>query len=153
MRRIATWALVTDGVRARILRDLERAGKPPPELLRKSSMPRIRAFLSAPEPDPIAWRPDRDRRVGSGSGSEPVRSDMRDFCDRIAGELLEQHRSGAFRRLAVFAGPTVLEVFRDIMPTGLGRTICCAIAPDLMNLSETALRREIRAILRREALI
>lgn len=136
-----TWALVTDGIRARILRGLARDGLAPPgELVSLSRSAHLRARL--------AGRPetgDHGQVIDLASAMplanlKAIRNDMIDFL-RETLRLLDQHRlAGDFDRLAVFAPAAVLEICREQAPTRLARIIALASPVYLVATNEQALR-------------
>jgi protein required for attachment to host cells len=124
-----TWALVSDCVRARILRGLERGigdPEPPTELVERPRGSRIRAALAgAPEEDD---RPDED---------------IAQFAGALA-QFLDIHRIAAdFARLAVFAEPRMLAALRDAAPEALWSTVVLEEPRNLVVLPETALRAAV----------
>ena len=124
-----TWALVSDCVRARILRGLERGigdPDPPTELVERPRGARIRAALAgAPEEDD---RPDED---------------IAQFAGALA-QFLDIHRIAAdFARLAVFAEPRMLAALRDAAPEALWSTVVLEEPRNLVVLPETALRAAV----------
>ena len=124
-----TWALVSDCVRARILRGLERGAgdpDPPTELVERPRGARIRATLAgAPEE---ADRPD---------------DDIAQFAGALA-QFLDIHRIAAdFARLAVFAEPRMLAALRDAAPEALWSTVVLEEPRNLVVLPETALRAAV----------
>lgn len=124
-----TWALVSDCVRARILRGLERGigdPEPPTELVERPRGSRIRAALAgAPEEDD---RPD---------------DDIAQFAGALA-QFLDIHRIAAdFARLAVFAEPRMLAALRDAAPGALWSTVVLEEPRNLVVLPETALRAAV----------
>lgn len=124
-----TWALVSDCVRARILRGLERGAgdpDPPTELVERPRGFRIRAALAgAPE---CHDRPD---------------DDIAQFAGALA-QFLDIHRIAAdFARLAVFAEPRMLAALRDAAPEALWSTVVLEEPRNLVVLPETALRAAV----------
>lgn len=145
MAQAKTWALVSDGVRARIVRGLDGpSSDAPPELIFKSRAAHMKAVLA-----------DRSIRGARGSGpapvarQDPILADMRDFARCLLGLLLSRFQSGALRRLALFASPRMLRALREEMPAGLQDAVILERACNLVGLSVSDLRDEVYAILER----
>lgn len=135
-----TWALVMNGVRARILRGVaDGNGENPAEIVSRSSLTNLRGFLAMnTELDDL---PD----IGRGAAeSDPVMRDMKDFAAET-GAILERHRrAGDFARLAVFAEPRMLAILRTELPATLRRAIVLELPLNLITLPERELRERIR---------
>ncbi|WP_371059469.1 host attachment protein [Rhodosalinus sp. 5P4] len=124
------WALVSDCVRARILRGLERGGgdaDPPTELVERPQARGIRAALSGAAP-------------GTAAGPE---EDVAQFA-RTLLRFLDTHRvAGDFTRLAVFAEPRMLSALRAAAPPALWSTVILEEPRNLVILPETTLRATV----------
>jgi hypothetical protein len=80
MARIETWALVTNGVQARILRGLENGGAQAPiDIVSKADSTHLRDIMSDRSGRSFKSG-DTGRRSGMELGSDPVRRDMQDFA-------------------------------------------------------------------------
>ena len=150
MARSRTWALVTNGVRARILRGLDDGeAEDPIELVSKSDSPHLRDILTD--------RPGRSfasdasgRRSAMEPGSDPILHDMETFA-RETCDVLEDHlRAGDMTRLAVFAAPRMLGVLRHQMPDTLKGAVFLERDLNLVNLSEADLRETVNTAIREE---
>lgn len=128
----ARWALVIDGARARILRNIAGASPGmPAELVLKCESRAMRALLDS----------------GAPPGPAAVLADRADFL-RDVMRLLEAHRrSGDFTALEVFADTALLEGLRAAMPPGLARSARLSRVGALMHHSEEDLPRRLRVTL------
>lgn len=142
-----TWALISNGVRARILRQLENSDAVGAiELISKSRSTHLRESLSD--------RPGRSHVPGPGArrsamepGSDPIRRDMQDFASQTLS-LLEQHlRARDFNRLAIFASPRMLGILREEMPPTLHPAVILERSANLIQMPGPELRRAIRLFL------
>jgi len=142
MHRPRTWALVADGVRARILRALE-GGMPPPdpptELVSRSRSQHLRDVMS--DKPGRTWASDHGgRRSGLECGTDPIRRDMRDFARDLMDRLDSHRRAGDFDRLAIFAAPAMLGLLREEMPRGIRATVFLERSKNLVHFAEPDLR-------------
>lgn len=142
-----TWALISNGVRARILRQLENSDAGAAiELISRSRSTHLRESLSD--------RPGRNHALGPGArrsvmepGSDPIRRDMQDFALQTLG-LLEQHlRARDFNRLAIFASPRMLGILREEMPTALLPAVILERNFNLIQMPGPELRRVVCLLL------
>lgn len=140
MARHKTWALVTDGVRARILRNLEGGGSEDPiELVSKAESSHLRGLLSGK-----SGRGLDTELLGQFSQlkprAHPVIRDMQDFaCQTL--DFLEGHfRAGHLTRLAIFAAPKMLGILRQVMPASLKDAVILERDLYLIELPEADLR-------------
>lgn len=150
MRRASTWALVADGVRARILRELEAGtdtSAPVSELVSRSRSQHLRDIMSD---KPGGTRlPDRGgRRSAMDYSADPIRRDMQDFAREIIEHLDMHRRAGDFQSLAIFAAPHMLGILRQSTPPALGRTVILEDARNLVPLGEAELREVVREAIR-----
>ncbi len=124
-----TWALVSDCVRARILRGLERGigdPDPPKELVERPRGRRIRAALA-----------------GAPGGRDRPDDDVAQFASALA-RFLDIHRIAEdFARLAVFAEPRMLAALRDTAPKTLWSVVVLEEPRNLVVLPEIALRAAV----------
>lgn len=143
MTDTATWALVCDAVRARIVRDLEDGAlKAPGELVSRARSPHLRRFLSDPDlPGPASDL--RRRGPSEHDATGPLLDDMREFGRETLIRLDRQFRAGAFRRLALFAPPRMLGILRAELPEALRGVVVHESAVDLVGLPEDALRERV----------
>lgn len=145
-----TWALVTNGTRARILRGLE-ADSPehPLELISKAQSTHLRDLLSDKAGRSFASDAS-GRRSAMEPGSDPILRDMQDFGRETLATLDRHLRAGRLTRLAIFAAPKMLGILRREMPVSLGRIVVLERDLNLINLSETELREAVICALREE---
>lgn len=144
MAHARTWALVSNGVRARILRDLEDGdGEDPVELVSKSQARHLRDLLTD-TPDAARFSIDDARRLASEEGSKAIRQDTEDFARELISMLEAHRRAGEFTSLALFASLPMLNILRTEMPATLRATIATAEQVNLTHLSPSELRQAIR---------
>lgn len=144
MARSRTWALVTNGVHARILRGLE-TGDPedPIEIVSKAESTHLGELRSDRAGRSLA-SDHSGRRSGMEPGSDPVLRGMQDFGKEVLG-LLESHfREGHFDRLAVFAAPKMLGVLRNEMSPSLRAVVVTERDANLAGLPMDELWRTVR---------
>lgn len=147
MKNPTTWALVSNGVRARILRTLDDSDREaPPELVRKTKAAHLRDHLSD--------RPGRSfssdasgRRSALVPGSDPILHDMEEFARELVDLLDDAHRARAFDRLAMIAAPRMLGLLRNAMPPTLHACVVLERPANLLWLSGPELCATIRGML------
>ena len=146
MHRPRTWALVADGIRARILRGLEGgAPRPQPhtELITRSRAQHLRDIMS--DRPGRAQASDRSgRRSAMEPGSDPIRRDMQDFARELMDRLDSHRRAGDFDRLAIFAAPTMLGLLREEMPQAVRNTVFLERSQNLVQFDEAELREVVK---------
>jgi protein required for attachment to host cells len=148
--RYKTWALVTDGVRARILRDLEDGNSHDPiELVSKAKSTHLRDYLSDKAGRSFASGAD-GRRSAMEPGSDPVLRDMQDFAQETFSVLEDHFRKGHLTRLAIFAAPKMLGVLRREIPASLKDAVTLERNLNLFNLPEADLRNAVIRALGKE---
>ncbi|PWJ20577.1 host attachment protein [Jannaschia seohaensis] len=150
MAQHKTWALVTNGVHARLLSGLdggEIADRM--ELFTKGESPHLRDILSD--------RPGRSfssdasgRRSAMEPGSDPILSDMEEFAQETLDTLEAELRAGHLTRLAIFAAPKMLGVLRKKMPASLSDVLVLERDLNLINLPEAELRDAVIGALQEE---
>jgi protein required for attachment to host cells len=136
-----TWALVMNGVRARILRGVANGdGEDHAEIVSRAALRHMRDMLARQTgPDDL---PEVDREDTEG---DSVARDMQEFAAET-GEVLEQHRrAGDFARLAVFAEARMLAVLRAELPATLRKAVVLELPLNLITLPERELRQRVRA--------
>lgn len=144
MTRAKTWALVSNGLHAQILRDLEKAaGAPPIVMESRADSPHLGDMLSDKAGRSFA-SDGSGRRAALEPGSDPVLHDMQNFAREIVDCLEAHHREGALTRLAVFAAPRMLGVLRQQMPEALAAATILERDVNLINLPEAELRTTVR---------
>lgn len=150
MRSPTTWALVSNGVRARILRNIDADdAKILPELLRKTRARHLRDLLTD-RPGRSFAADARGRRSATDAGSDPILRDMQDFARDVGAFLDDAQRAGKFGRLALLATPKMLGILRRTFPTSLRDCVILERPANLVWLPEAELRRAIREMLREE---
>lgn len=146
MLRPRTWALVADGVRARILRGLEDGApppRPPSELVSLSRSQNLLDMMTdAPGCVPAS---DHGRRFGLEAAEDPIRRDMRDFARQLMDRLDSHRRAGDFERLAIFAAPTMLGFLREEMPRALRATVILERSRNLVQVDAARLRGIVKS--------
>ena len=149
--RYKTWALVCDGVRARILRDLEDGDwHDPIELVSKAKSTHLRDYLSDKAGRSFASGAG-GRRSAMEPGSDPVLHDMQEFAQETLGVLEDHFRQGHLTRLAIFAAPKMLGILRREMPASLNSAVILESDLNLINLPEAELRDAVIRPLGKEA--
>ncbi len=148
MSRSSTWALVTNGVRARLLRNLEDGNSDAPiELISKAHSTHLRDLLADRSGRSFASVGD-GRRSAMEPGSDPIYRDMQDFARETLDTLERYRRLGKFDRLAIFAAPKMLGILRREMPATLAQTVFLERASNLIRLPESELRSAVRRMLK-----
>ena len=126
------WALILDATRARILRDPVLPGAAPPaELVLRSEQLSLLDAIT------------RGRRERPSQFRERLLQDERAFVRQCVGLLDIHRRAGDFDRLAVFAGPRLLETVHEQMPGPLEALVVAERSTRLMHLGEAELRRVV----------
>ena len=140
MARIKTWALVTNGVLARILWGLEDGDSEDPiEIVSKAESTHLRDILTDKAGRSLASG-DSGRRSAMEPGSDAILCDMQDFARETLSVLETHHRVGRFTSLAVLAAPKMLGVLRQEMPSTLRKSIVLEKDVNLINLPEADFR-------------
>jgi protein required for attachment to host cells len=148
--RYQTWALVTNGVRARILRDLDNSdSEDPMELVSRADETHLRDVLTDKAGRSFA-SDSSQRRSAMEPGSDPILRDMQDFATETLGVLEGYYRAGRFTRLAVFAAPKMLGILRQHMPASLKGRVFLERSINLINLPEADLRDTVIRALKEE---
>lgn len=149
--RYKTWALVSDGVHARILRDLEDGDSQDPiELVSKAKSLHLRDHLSD-EPGRSFASHGGGRRSAMESGSDAVLRDMQDFAQETLSVLEDHFRKEHLTRLAIFAAPKMLGVLRREMPASLKNAVTLESDLNLVNLPEAKLRQAVIEAIEKES--
>lgn len=148
--RKRTWALVTNGVRARILRGLED-GDPQAPIELASEAPSTHLGDILPDRAGRSFSSDTSgRRAAMEPGSDPVQRAMQDFARRILSTLGDHQRAGRLTRLAIFAAPRMLGILRHEMPAHLAGIVILERDLNLINLPEAELREAVLCALQEE---
>lgn len=138
-----TWAVVMDGVRARILRRIDSVnGEEPVELVSKAGQLRMKAQMTRQQPPQPNGQP-----VAPETGSDPIGDDIQDFAHQTLSFLDAHHRRDDFERLAIFASPAMLRVLRLALPAGLKRSLMMDRPLNLIALPEGELRDRVRQLI------
>jgi protein required for attachment to host cells len=149
--RYKTWALVSDAVRARILRDLEGGDSNDPiELVSKARSTHLREYLSDKAGRSFASG-SGGRRSAMEPGSDPVLHDMQEFAQETLSVVDDHFRQGHLTRLAIFAAPKMLGILRREMPASLSSAVILESDLNLINLPETDLRDAVIRALGKES--
>ncbi|MGS4948254.1 host attachment protein [Meridianimarinicoccus sp. RP-17] len=145
-----TWVLMTNVVRALILRGLEDgASEDPIELVSKAKSTHLREIFSDKAGRSFASDAS-GRRSAMEPGSDPVLCDMHDFAHEILATLDGHLRAGRLTRLAIFAAPKIFGILRQEMPASLGKIVILERGLNLMNLSGAELHDAVIGALRVE---
>lgn len=131
------WALVTNGMRAHILRDLEPGDfEPEPlDLVMRAQADRLRAHVDGSATSP----PD-----AMSEPREILQADLDPFAVEVAAELDRHRLAGDFTSLAVFAPQVVVRALNRQMTPGLASTIFLEHPPILLSIDERTLRETVR---------
>lgn len=149
MARQKTWALVTNGVRARILRVLEGGGESPIDLASNSTSLHLRDHLSDRAGRSFGSDASGGRRAME-PGSDPALRDMQDVARDVC-RVLEGHlRAGDLTRRAVVAAPKMPGVLRAELPDPLAAIVRLERDATLVNLSEAELQDAVADEIRKE---
>ena len=152
MARTKTWALVTNGVRARILRDLDDVDTEPPiEIISKAKSTHLKDIVSDKAGRSFSSG-DSKRRSAMEPGTDPIYRDMQDFAQETLSALESHFRAGSLKRLAIFAAPKMLGVLRHELPPSLREIVVFERDANLINLPEADLRSVVRNEIAKESL-
>ena len=144
MVRDKTWALVTNGVQARILRGLEDGDHEEPiEIASKAVSTHLGEMMSDKSGRSFSSG-SVGHRSAMESGSDPVRRDMQNFAHETLSVLPSHLRAAHFNRLAIFAAPKMLGIIRQEMSTPLQNAVVFESAANLINLPEADIRGFVR---------
>ncbi len=133
------WALVTDGMRAHILRDLEgdQGDDPAPmDLVMRAHSDRLRSYIG---------RPQDAAQDALSAPREILQPDLDPFAAEIAAELDRHRLAGDFDTLAVFAPEAVARAITRHMTPGLLSTIFLERPAILVSTDEKAMRQAVRS--------
>lgn len=130
-----TWALVINGSRCRILRELSLYGdERQAELVLRSEARNLRDIMSD-KPGRSFTSTGGGRRSAMEYSSDPITEDQRDFIRQVIS-LLESHRiAGDFSRLAIFAEHDMLGHLRQLIPHSLAALVIREVPKNLLHLS------------------
>lgn len=136
MARDMTWALITNGVRCSILRNIEGGfSEPAIEIESKAKSTHLRD-VESDKPGRSFASGNKGHRSAMELGSDPVFRGMQDFARDILNRLERHLRAGDLTRLAILASPKMLGVLRNEMPDSLSNILIFEKDINLMNLSE-----------------
>jgi protein required for attachment to host cells len=152
MTKSKIWALVINGMQARILRGLGNADTD--DIIERSSKAQ-----SSHLRDIMADQAGRSfssysggRRSAMEPGSDPIRHDMQEFARETLQDLEKHHRAGDYEQLAIFSAPKMLGVLREELPEGLRSAVIIECPSNFINLPEGELRETVRRHVREEQL-
>lgn len=139
-----TWALVTNGVHARILRGLEKGDHEEPiEIINKSDTTHLGEMMSDKLGRSVSSGTG-GRRSAMEPGSDPVHRNMQDFAQETLSVLETHLRAEHFNRLAVFAAPRMLGIIRHEMPSLLQKAVMLESDANLINLPDADVQDFVR---------
>ena len=148
MVREKVWALVTNGVSARIFRDLEkRESAEPIEMSGGAESTHLGELMSDRNGRSFA-SDGSGRRSGMEPGSDPIQRGMQDFAKELLGVLEAHRQKGSLEKLAVFASPKMLGIIRQEMSEGLREALILDKSTNLTNLSDAEVREQLVEALR-----
>lgn len=146
-----TWALVTNGVHARILRGLEKGDQEQSiEIANKSDTTHLGEMMSDKSGRSV-FSGTGGRRSAVEPGSDPVHRNMQDFAQETLSVLETHLRAEHFNRLAVFAAPKMLGIIRHEMPSSLQKVVMLESDANLINLPDADLQDFVRNAIGKEA--
>lgn len=146
-----TWALVTNGVHARILRGLEKGDQEQSiEIANKSDTTHLGEMMSDKSGRSVSSGTG-GRRSAMEPGSDPVHRNMQDFAQETLSVLETHLRAEHFNRLAVFAAPKMLGIIRHEMPSSLQKAVMLESDANLINLPDADLQDFVRNAIGKEA--
>jgi protein required for attachment to host cells len=129
-----TWALVINGARCRILRELSSlAENPPAELVLRSESRNLREIMSD-KPGRSFASMGGGRRSAMEYTSDPVAEDQREFIRQVIALLESHRRAGDFEKLAVFAEHDMLGHLRQLMPKSLRDLVIREVPKNFLHL-------------------
>ncbi len=139
------WALVSNGVRARILRGLgDGSHVEPIELISKAALNHLREAVA----DKGTAAEKGNGMSGRGSpASDPIRSDMLDFARDMLALLERHHRAGDFDWLAIVAPPEMLDILRRELSATMRPSVVLDHPQNLIRLPTAELRATVRRML------
>ncbi|OIQ69825.1 protein required for attachment to host cells [mine drainage metagenome] len=136
------WSLVLNSTRARIVRGLGAHPEENAAELVLVSQHRKLKDIMADKPGRTS-SPIGGRRAAMGYSSDPVRDDERKFADEVVAVLEAHRRAGDFQGLAIFSSPEMLGILRPKLVEPLITCIRLEVTKNLINESETDLKRII----------
>jgi len=144
----ATWVLVADGARARILANRGRHGALRPVFDHDFTAP-----SRVPTRELVSDRPGRESNPGHGGvhgmepPTDPHRHEKLEFARRMARVLDEGATSHTFDRLVLVAPPQCLGDIRGALGKEARRRVAGEVHKDLTQLSPTQLRSHLEPVL------
>jgi protein required for attachment to host cells len=143
----ATWFLLADGRRARVLIEARRGAElqEPPD------------WTMAIGPDDLYDPQDRPPRtfdsVGQGRhakdrGRNLHEAEEEKFLKRVADRVAEAHRQRQFAHLAIAAPPRALGLLRNYLPAAVQARVRAEAPKDVFDETPRALRERLQEMLR-----
>ena len=142
-----TWALVANGVHARILRGLKADdAEAAIELNSKADSTHLRDIMSDKSGRSFA-SDSSGRRSAMEPGSDTVLHDMEDFAREIMDTLAKHLGNGDFEQLVLLADPKMLGVLRKELSGALRSAVILERPVNLVHMAERDLRKAILELL------
>lgn len=151
MKMKRRWALVADGSRARILRDVDRNRRK--EAIAGTFEDRDDELVFRAEHRPLkaimADKPGRSfasagsRRSAIEYHSDPVREGERDFAVLLSGVLDSLRIAGDYDELILICAPHMLGFLRETLPEAVRKLVVAEIDKDLTKLPRNELQETI----------
>ncbi len=143
MRTRRLWAVVADGSRARIVRDIDAKddNSPRGEIMLEADHKRLGEIM-ADKPG-RAFSSVGTRRSSMEYASDPVRDEAKLFAGEISHLLDEYRVAGEFDSLFVYAAPQMLGFLRAAMAGPLKALVVAEIPKDLTKLPDIQLRKVV----------
>jgi protein required for attachment to host cells len=146
------WALVINGMQARILRGLGNADTDDIiELTSKAQSAHLRDIM-ADQAGRSFSSYSGGRRSAMEPSSDPIRHDMQEFARETLQDLEKQHRAGHFAQLAIFSAPRMLGILREELPDALKSAVILESPSNFINMPEAELKEKVRGLVREEQL-
>lgn len=151
MKMKRRWALVADGSRARILRDIDRDRRKEAVAgtLKNTDEELVFRADHRPLKEIMADKPGRSfastgaRRSAMEYHSDPVREGERDFAMMLSEVLDSLRIAGDYDELILVCAPHMLGFLRETLPDAVRKLVVAEIDKDLTKLPRTELHETI----------
>lgn len=151
MTRAKTWALVTNGVAAKIVRGLRKQDDLEPIEMATGAVSTHLRDIMADKSGRSFSSGSPGARSAMEPGADPVKRDMQDFARETLSFLDEEHRKGEFEQLAIIAAPRMLGILRQEMPSTLADAVMFEHAGNYLHVTDHELKGTVSALIEKEA--
>lgn len=143
----ATWFLVADGRRARVLIEPRRGAElqEPQEWVLQISESELYDAIDRP---PRAHDSMGPARHAMDQGRNRHEEEEEKFLKRVASRIGEAEKHKAFDHLVIAAPPRALGLLRSLLPSGAQSRVRAETAKDLLDETAPQLRERLRELLR-----